>query len=372
MIPFNRPAQLGTEAAALAAVFEQGSFAGDGPFGRKCEARLDALLGQKTLLVTSATHALELAALLLNVGPGDEIIMPSFTFVSTANAFVLRGAVPVFCDVDLNGNLQVSEVEKLITPKTKAVAVVHYAGNSCDMDALAATCGKIPIVEDAAQAITGKFRGRALGTFGALGAFSFHETKNIGCGEGGALTIRDERFHDRAEYIREKGTNRRKFLEGHVDKYTWVDIGSSYVLSEFNSAYLLGQLEQLERIQARRKAIYAAYESALSAPIAKLGGHIIAPHPDNQPNQHLFGIVFKAPEQRSTFITQMKAKQISTPFHYVSLHAAPMGKQYAPRRPLPNTERLSSCLTRLPLYFNMTDAQVDEVIARSLEIFGGL
>lgn len=373
MIPFNKPVHLGTELSAMAeAILKNGHVAGGGPFGKRCEEMLERMLGLRTLLVTSCTHALEMAALLLEVGPGDEFIVPSYTFVSTANAFVLRGARPVFADVDAQGNLDLAHVEKLLGPRTKAVVVVHYAGNSCDMAALLRLCGKVPVVEDAAQALAASFEGRPLGTFGVCSAFSFHETKNIGCGEGGALTLRDPNLIDRAEYIRDKGTNRRKFQNGLVDKYTWVDAGSSYVLSDLNAAYLSTQLEALPRIQSRRRHLYSAYEEALTGPVERMGGYVIKGSSRNTGNQHLFAMVFRSPEHRTGFIAHMREHGIIAPFHYVALHQSPMGQRFHDGSRLPVSERLTGCLVRLPLFFNMTDAELSEVIGRAQEFLRAL
>lgn len=326
MIPFNKPVWLGTEIARITeAITSHGHVAGGGPFGERCEAILRERLGQPALLATSCTHALEMAALLLGIGPGDEFIVPSFAFVSTANAFALRGARPVFADVDRNGNLQPDEVDRLRTPRTRAVVPVHYAGHSADMDTLLAACGDVPLVEDAAQALGATFGGRPLGTFGLLGAFSFHETKNVGCGEGGALTLRDEGLLDRAHVLRDKGTNRRKFLQGLADKYTWVDTGSSWVLSDLNAAYLDAQLEALDAIQARRKAIHDRYTAALRSLVESKGGYVIEGHPRNTPNHHIFAIVFRETAERTRYIAHMRAHGIMTPFHYVPLHQSPMG-----------------------------------------------
>ncbi len=372
-IVFNKPAFLGTELSAIAEALQVNFHAaGGGPFTRRCEELLQQMLGLRSLLVTSATHALEMTAHLLNVKPGDEIILPSFTFVSTANAFVLRGAKPVFADVDAGGNLDLNEVARLITPKTRAIVPVHYAGNSCDMHALHQVAGGIPLVEDAAQAIGAAFAGQPLGTFGALAAFSFHETKNVGCGEGGALIIRDPALVERAEYYRDKGTNRSRFLEGLVDKYTWVDVGSSPVLSEVSAAYLSTQLEQVPRILARRREIWDRYDAKLGPAMEKVGGYVIRPHSRNQPNGHLFALVFSAPVHRAGFIAHMKRAGIVTPFHYVALHLSPMGRGFHDGRSLPRTEQLSSCLVRLPIFFNMLDSEVDTVIGRALEFLSSL
>ena len=372
MIPFNKPVWLGTELERIKkAITETGHVAGGGPFGRACEEWLTARMGHPTLLVTSCTHALEMAAILLDVRSGDEFIVPSYTFVSTANAFAIRGARPVFADVDAHGNLDPLEVDRLRTGRTKAVVVVHYAGNSCDMDLLANVCGAIPIVEDAAQAIGAKFNGRELGTFGDCGALSFHETKNVGCGEGGAIILREPRLLERAEYIRDKGTNRRRFLSGLVDKYTWVDIGSSYVLSDLNAAYLSAQLDELDRIQTRRSFLFGRYVAAIEGPLTARDGYLITPGPRNTPNAHILGMVFQTGEERARFIGFMRGHEIITPFHYVALHQSPMGKGFHDGRPLPMSERLTSCIVRLPLYFNMTDAEQEEVIARTLEFLHG-
>lgn len=371
-IPFNKPVHLGTELDAIAqAIHVSAHTAGGGPFGKKCEERLEKLVGARSLLVTSCTHALEMAGLLLGLGPGDEFVVPSYTFVSTANAFLLRGAKPVFVDCDVDGNMDLDDLPRCLTAKTKAIVTVHYAGSSCDLQRLLEIAGKIPVIEDAAQSITASFDGKPLGTFGALGALSFHETKNIGSGEGGALIIADPRFIERAEYIRDKGTNRRRFLNGLVDKYTWVDEGSSYVLSDLNAAYLWTQLVALEQIQARRKAIYDRYAAELGAVAAKRGLHVVSPSPRVTGNQHLFALVMRSIEQRSAFIAHMKSKGIMCPFHYVSLHRSPMGTKLHDGRPLPMTERLSDCLVRLPLFFNLTDEEQGRVIAAALEFLHG-
>ena len=255
--------------------------------------------------MTSCTHALEMAALLLEIAPGDEVIVPSYTFVSTATAFALRGARIVFVDVDPSGNVDIAQVAAALGAKTRAVVAVHYAGNSCDLDKLLEVCGKVPLVEDAAQALGASLHNRPLGSFGALAAFSFHETKNIACGEGGALaTDRDEHLIERAEYIRDKGTNRRRFMAGMVDKYTWVDLGSSYALSDLNAAYLSVQLQEQDRIHSRRKAVYDTYRSALSGPLDRIGAYVVGDHSINTPNHHLFGIVFRRGELRIALLRE--------------------------------------------------------------------
>jgi dTDP-4-amino-4,6-dideoxygalactose transaminase len=370
-IPFNQPVRLGGELEAIERVFQQGQTAGVGPLGARCEELLESRFGRRALLVSSCTHALEMAALLLDLRPGDEVLVPSFTFVSTANAFVLRGARPVFVDVDASGNLDLSSVASLRTERTRAVCAVHYAGSSCDLDLLAEALPEVPLVEDAAQAIGATFRGRPLGALGIAGALSFHETKNVGCGEGGALVVGGE-LVERAEFLREKGTNRRKFSQGLVDKYTWVDVGSSYALSELNAAYLEPQLRALEAIQARRAQVFARYVEALSRPVEQAGARILLPPEHNGPgNAHLFALVFRSGQQRTRYIAHMREHGILTPFHYVALHRSPFGSRFHDGRSLPMSDLLTSCLVRLPLFFNLTDAQVDEVADRTVEFLRG-
>jgi dTDP-4-amino-4,6-dideoxygalactose transaminase len=289
--------------------------------------------------------------------------------VSAANAFALRGAELSFVDVDQDGNIDPNWVAAALTPRTRAVVAVHYAGNSCDLSQLLAACGKVPLIEDAAQAIGASFADRPLGTWGTLGTFSFHETKNIGSGEGGALTLRDPAmYRERAHMIRDKGTNRQSFISGQVSKYTWTSLGSSYGLSDLNAAYLLGQLEAFEIIQARRHVLHTAYLEALSAPLERAGGYLVRARPGNMPNHHLFAMVLRNGEQRDAFIAHMKSHDIVTPFHYVALHLSPMGHRFhRDQRSLTTSERLSTCLVRLPLFFNLTDPDQAEVIERTLE-----
>jgi dTDP-4-amino-4,6-dideoxygalactose transaminase len=369
MIPFNKPVWLGSEPERIReAICANGHVASGGPFGRACEERLAEQLAQPTLLMSSCTHALEASALLLEIEPGDRIVLPAFTYVSTATAFALRGAQLVFVDVDATGNIDLGQVEAALDGATRAVVAVHYGGNSCDMDALLALCGDVAVVEDAAQAIGAAFAGRALGSFGRLGAFSFHETKNIGCGEGGALTIGDPALLERANFVRDKGTDRSRFLAGLEKKYSWVDLGSSYGLSDLNAAYLYDQLCALEQIQARRAQVRGAYAAGLSSALERVGAEVVRGHALNTPNDHLFAVVFRGEEQRTRYIAHMRAHDIITPFHYVALHRSPMGKKHhGERGALPNSERLSDCLVRLPLFYNMSDAEVDEVIERTRE-----
>lgn len=374
MIPFNKPVWLGSEPARIAeAIRDNGHVASGGPFGARAEALLSAWIGRRTLLTSSGTHALEMAALLLDVKPGDEIVLPSFTFVSTANAFALRGATLTFVDVDSNGNIDPDAVADALGAATCAVVAVHYAGNSCDMRRLLEIAGGVPVIEDAAQALGSAFDGVPLGALGLTAAISFHETKNVGSGEGGALLLGDDALAERALLLRDKGTNRQAFLRGEVDRYSWVDLGSSYGLSDLLAAYLIDQLEAREQIQARRRACHEAYDAALSASLGRVGGYVVRPHPKNEPNHHLFGMVFADQGQRDGFIAHMRCHEIVTPFHYVALHSSPMGRRFSSRpASLPNTDRLSTCLVRLPLFFNLTDAERDEVIGRSLEYLDGL
>ena len=365
-IPFSRPVQVGAEPERFAQVLAA-TRSGRDSFARRCEELLRALLRCEVLLVSSATHALELAAMLLGIGPGDEVIVPSFTISSTVNAFLLRGARIRFADVDANGNLDPAEAARLVSARTRAVVPVHYGGHCCDLVELQAGVGNTAIVEDAAHAIGASFRGRPLGTFGVCGAISFHETKNVGCGEGGAIIVRDGSLLERAEILRDKGNDRQRFERGLVDRYTWVDIGSSYTLSELSAAWLCGQLEQLSRIQARRQEIWDRYFAHLEAPVQRVGATILKGRPGTAGNAHLFAIVFRSCEQRRSYIAHMREQGICCAFHYVALHTSPMGRQLHDGRPLPGSERLSSCLVRLPLFFELTDAEADQVIEVTLD-----
>ena len=355
MIPINRPFLTGDESRNIGAVLEELHLSGDGRFTKECHARLEAMTGaRKALLTHSCTAALEMAALLLDLQPGDEVIMPSFTFVSTANAFVLRGAVPVFVDVRPDTfNLDEALVEAAITPRTRAICVVHYAGVSCNMDAFSDICERhgLALVEDAAQGINATYCGRPLGTLGDLGALSFHETKNVISGEGGALLLRDERFVDRAEIIREKGTNRSRFFRGQVDKYTWVDVGSSYLPSEIIAAFLSAQLEHSGDINARRLAIWDRYHEHLAA--HEGAGQLRRPVVPDEcvHNAHMYYVLLPDIESRSRFIEGMKARGVATVFHYVPLHSAPMGSQVGRTvGSLSVTDDVGGRLVRLPLW----------------------
>lgn len=343
-----------------------GTIAGDGEFTRRCQGWLeDHLKTPKALLTHSCTAALEMCAILAGIGPGDEVIMPSFTFVSTANAFALRGGIPVFVDIRPDTlNLDENLVEAAITPRTKAIVAVHYAGQPCAMESLQKICQRhgLYLIEDAAQAILAHEEGRALGTIGDLGCLSFHETKNVGCGEGGALLVNNPELIERAEIIWQKGTNRKAFLRGQVDKYTWVDIGSSYLPNELTAAFLYAQLEHAGRINAHRRTLYKEY-ARLLAPLAQQG-HMVLPAVGEREltNAHIFYILTKDLAERSALIAHLNAQQISAVFHYVPLHDAPAGLALGrAHNELPVTADISSRLLRLPMYSELTTGQVRRV-----------
>ena len=376
-IPFNKPTAVGDELANIADALSRGHLSGDGQYTRRCHQWLEQRLGCKHVLLThSCTGALEMAALLCDVGPGDEVIMPSYTFVSTANAFVLRGAVPVFVDVRADTlNIDERLIEAAITPRTRAIAVVHYAGVACEMDAIMTIAQRhnLRVVEDAAQALLATYKNRHLGTLGPLGCVSFHETKNLLSGEGGALLINEERFAARAEIIREKGTNRSQFFRGEVDKYTWVDLGSSYLPSELAAAFLAAQLAQADAVTARRRAIWERYYAGLrglaAAGLIELPRH---DYRDRAANGHLFYVLTDRLATRSALAAHLKARDILAVFHYVPLHSSPAGKKYGRSHgALTVTQDISDRLLRLPLYFSMSDADVDSVIDAIDEFFRG-
>jgi dTDP-4-amino-4,6-dideoxygalactose transaminase len=367
MIPFNRPALAGGELAYVEEALRSRALAGDGAFGRRCEALLEGALGvPRALLTTSCTHALEMCALLLDVAPGDEVVVPAFTFVSTINAFVLRGARPVFADVRPDTlNLDERALEEKLSARTKAIVAVHYAGVGCEMDAileLAARRGAA-MVEDNAHGLFGTYRGRPLGTFGALAAQSFHETKNFSCGEGGALLVNDPRFADRAEILREKGTDRSRFFRGQVDKYTWVDLGSSWVLSDVLAALLLAQLEARARIQAARRAVWERYQAEL-ADWAR-AREILLPvvPPDREQAFHMFQLRMGGLARRTAFIDHMLARGVKTVFHYLPLHLSPMGRRFGGGPgDCPVAERASDELVRLPFYAELGGDELARVL----------
>ncbi|WP_221075310.1 dTDP-4-amino-4,6-dideoxygalactose transaminase [Agarivorans aestuarii] len=375
-IKFNTPYISGKELYYIAQAVMGGYSAGDGPFGKRCEERLNQLMHIKNsvLLTTSCTSAMEIAALDLNLSSQDEFILPSYTFVSTANAFCLRGAKPIFADIDpLTLNIDLDHVDSLVTSATKALVPVHYAGISCNMDRLMSIgqLANIPIVEDAAQAIGSSYNGQPLGTFGDYAAFSFHETKNIICGEGGALVCKSQKHKEASEVIREKGTNRAQFFRGQVDKYTWTSIGSSYVLSDLSAAFLFAQLENFEEIQQRRMAVYNYYAEHLA--ILEEKGLAKLPHiPDyNCHNGHIFYLLLEDLDTRQRLISFLKDKGIMSVFHYVPLHSSPMGESFGYKKGmLPITEKVSDTLLRLPLC-SAYDEEVAQLVSGSiLEFFG--
>jgi dTDP-4-amino-4,6-dideoxygalactose transaminase len=366
VIPFTRPAALEAGLAHIREALASGKSSGDGPFGKRAEKLLEGLLpGARALLTTSCTHALEMTALLLDLAPGDEVIVPAFTFVSTVNAYVLRGARPVFADVRPDTlNLDETKLEALITPRTKAIVPVHYGGIGCEMDAIGrlASAANIVVIEDNAHGLFGRYRGKALGTFGALATQSFHDTKNIACGEGGALVVNDPRFTERAEILREKGTNRSRFFRGQIDKYTWVDVGSSYVLSDLLAALLVSQLERHAELQAHRVRLWNRYAAELPDWAAQRDVRLpTVPAHCEQP-AHVFYLLVPA-ERRAAFIDHMKARGVQVVFHYQALNTSPMGRTHGGRPgECPVTERIAEELVRLPLYSDMSELEQSTVI----------
>jgi dTDP-4-amino-4,6-dideoxygalactose transaminase len=361
----------GRELAYIGEAHRNHRLAGDGPFTAKCSRWLEERCGAKKALLThSCTAALDMAAILAGIGPGDEVIMPSYTFVSTANAFVLRGGVPVFVDVRADTlNLDERLVEAALTPRTRAIVPVHYAGVGCEMEPLLEIAARrgLMLIEDAAQGLMTEHRGRALGAFGALGALSFHETKNVISGEGGALLINDARLIERAEIVREKGTNRSRFFRGEVDKYTWVDIGSSYLPGEIIAAFLWAQLEDAESITAQRVALWNRYHERLEP--CERAGRVRRPviPPGCRHNAHLYYILLPGLEQRVRLTERLRARGIGAVFHYVPLHSSPAGRRYGrTASAMTNTERAGDCLLRLPLWLGM-DPGVADAVAEEIE-----
>jgi len=371
-IPFNKPCLAGPEFDYMAQALAQGKISGDGAFTRRCHALLEAALGApRVLLTTSCTHALEMAALLLDTQPGDEVIVPSFTFVSAINAFVLRGARPVFADIRPDTlNLDEGRLEALITPRTRAILAMHYAGVGCDMDRILGVAARrgVPVVEDNAHGLFGKYKGRWLGTFGCLATQSFHETKNFSCGEGGALVINDPRFIERAEILREKGTDRSRFFRGLVDKYTWVDLGSSYLPSDLLAAFLCAQLEAREAIQARRRRIWEFYAGSLAGWAERIGARLPIVPPDCEQTYHLFHVLMPSLAARQALMRRLKERGILSVFHYVPLHLSEMGRRFGGRAgDCPVTEDVSDRLLRLPLYNDLAPAEQAEVVQAVLD-----
>jgi len=375
-IQFNKPYMTGREVSYIAEAHANNMLAGDGPFTRRCHAWLEQTTGcSKALLAHSCTAALEMAAILADIQPGDEVIMPSYTFASTANAFVLRGGVPVFVDIRPDTlNMDEARIEAAITPRTKAIVPVHYAGVACEMDAIMAIAERhhLLVIEDAAQGVQANYRGRPLGSIGHLGCYSFHETKNIISGEGGALLINDPALAERAEMIREKGTNRSKFFRGQVDKYTWVDLGSSYLPGEIIAAFLWAQVEEADAITARRLGIWERYHTAFE-PLEQIGRIRRPVDPDGcHYNAHMYYLLLRDLDDRTQFINAMKAQGVNCVFHYVPLHNSPYGQKVARAHgDLAVTEALADRLVRLPLWVGLEEEQ-ERVIGLFLDALKGM
>jgi dTDP-4-amino-4,6-dideoxygalactose transaminase len=372
VIPFNRPYLTGNEFTHIQEAVAAGQLAGNGRFTKLCQGWLERRVGAPRVLLTqSCTAALEMAGLLVDLKPGDEVIMPSFTFVSTANAFVLRGATPVFVDIRPDTlNIDEQQIEAAVTPRTKAIVVVHYAGVSCEMDALMDIARRrgLVVIEDAAHALMSSYKGRPLGGFGHLATFSFHETKNLISGEGGALVINDERLVERAEIIWEKGTNRSQFSRGRVDKYTWIDIGSSFLPGELTAAFLWAQLEQAETITARRMDLWDRYRDAATS-LAGMGlrGPVV---PDGcRHNAHLFYLLVPLPAQRNEILADLNARGVNAVFHYVPLHSSPAGQRYGRTAgSMGVTDDVSARLIRLPLWLGMPEDAPPMIVDRVAEV----
>ena len=374
MINFNVPPYTGKEMEYVMQCVENQKICGDGPFTKKCNEWIEKKTGTgKCLLTTSCTHATEMAALLADIKPGDEVIMPAYTFVSTADGFVLRGATPVFVDIRPDTmNIDENKIEAAITEKTKAIVPVHYAGVSCEMDKIMELAKKynLMVIEDAAQGIMSTYKGKALGTFGEFGCFSFHETKNFSMGEGGALLIRDQNYVEEAEIIREKGTNRSKFFRGQIDKYTWVNYGSSYLPSDMNAAYLYAQLELADEITEHRLLLWNRYYERLF-PLAEAGRIELPVIPEGcEHNAHMFYIKARDLEERSAFIDFMAKKQIKCVFHYIPLHTAPAGQKFGRFHGEDvYTTKESERLVRLPMYYKLTLEEVDGICDQIIRFF---
>lgn len=372
-IGFNKPYITGNEAKYILDAVARKHLSGNGHYTKLCQSYFEQTFSfSKCLLTTSCTDALEMCALLLDIGQGDEVIVPSFTFVSTATAFILRGAKVVFADSEPgHPNIDAAHIEELVTPRTKAIVVVHYAGVSCNMEQVLAVAKKynLSVIEDAAQAIDSYYKGIPLGTLGNLATFSFHETKNIIAGEGGMLVVTDPAFHKRADVIWEKGTNRKAFFNGEVDKYGWVDIGSSFLPSEVIAAFLYAQLEHLNDIQDRRRSIWNNYFDGLSG--LQTEGKVRLPviHPYAHNNAHMFYLELRDEKQRDALIAYLKQKNINAVFHYQSLHRSPFYRDKHGNRPLPMSDHFSECLLRLPFYYELSESDQSRVINEVISFF---
>ncbi len=370
VIPFNRPPLVGTELQNIKACFDNWHTSGDGAFTKRAAAILKQITGApEVLLTTSCTDALEMTSILLDIEPGDEVIVPSFTFVSTINAYVLRGAKPVFIDVRPDTlNFDEAQLEATITEKTKAIVPVHYAGVACEMDTILDVAQRhdVPVIEDNAHGLFGSYKGRPLGSLGVMATQSFHETKNISCGEGGALLINDSRYKQRAEIIREKGTNRSRFFRGEVDKYTWVDVGSSFLISDILAAALTAQLEAADAIQAKRKAVWHRYRDELNDWGDSVGVQFPTIPDECEQAYHMFYMLLPSAEAQDGFIKHMRANGVQTVFHYLPLHLSDMGRQFGGSEgDCPVTEDVTQRLVRLPFYFDLSDDAQTKVIAAS-------
>ncbi|RJR35581.1 MAG: dTDP-4-amino-4,6-dideoxygalactose transaminase [Desulfobacteraceae bacterium] len=377
MIHFNKPFIIGKELYNIAQAVINGHLSGDGSYTRACCSYIEAALNcSKAFLTPSCTAALEMAAILSGIQPGDEIIMPSFTFVSTANAFVLRGGIPVFVDIH-SRTLNINEllIEEAITPRTKAIVPVHYAGIPCEMDTILSIAQKrnLLVIEDAAQAFFSTYKGRYLGAMGAFGCLSFHETKNVICGEGGALIVNDSRFIERAEIVREKGTNRTSFFRGEIEKYTWVDIGSSYLPSEIVAAFLFAQLEEAQRIHQKRNMLFEQYLEGLRP--LEIDGLVNLPSVNTHgvSNGHIFYLITESRERRDGLIKYLHQNGVQAVFHYVPLHSSPAGLKYGrPHGSMHNTDTASGRLVRLPLYYEMTSLDVERIVGLVRQFYEGI
>lgn len=365
-IPFNKPSAVGAELHYMADAVSRGHISGNGFYTNLSESYLSRFFRSPSILTTSCTHALEMSSQLLSLEAGDEIIMPSYTFVSTANSVVLSGAKPVFADINLeNLNIDISSAEKQITEKTKAIVIVHYGGVGANPDAFKELCDSygLKLIEDNAHGFGGKYKNKYLGTFGDFATLSFHETKNIICGEGGALILNNSSFLERAKVLRDKGTNRSKFLDGQIDKYTWIDVGSSWVISDLLAAFLYGQFENFELIQRVRGRIWEEYQNGLSN-WADINGVVVPRIPKfAEHTSHLFYLRFLNKLQRDRFISHMKANGIYTPFHYQALHETPFAKKFSPNY-CPNSSIVSETLVRLPIYFALKESEQEYIIEK--------